>query len=135
MSCPIAQLMYPVLFVSHGRFTGSAKGIGYSIAQRLADDGVDIVINDLPSQLSKVNEVVEEIKKKGRRAIGVVGDVSKEDDVKQLVEKAVAELGSVDVVSNFTVCSTRTMRANHLVFYQIDDRECRYSQGRQISRR
>lgn len=97
--------------------TGSAKGIGYSIAHRLADDGVDIVINDLPSQLAKVNEVVEEIKKKGRRAIGVVGDVSKEDDVKQLVEKAVAELGSVDVVSNFTVCSTRTMRANHLVFY------------------
>ena len=80
--------------------TGSAKGIGYSIAQRLADDGVDIVINDLPSQLSKVNEVVEEIKKKGRRAIGVVGDVSKEDDVKQLVEKAVAELGSVDIVSD-----------------------------------
>ena len=80
--------------------TGSAKGIGYSIAQRLADDGVDIVINDLPSQLSKVNEVVEEIRKKGRRAIGVVGDVSKEDDVKQLVEKAVAELGSVDIVSD-----------------------------------
>ena len=80
--------------------TGSAKGIGYSIAQRLADDGVDIVINDLPSQLSKVNEVLEEIKKKGRRAIGVVGDVSKEDDVKQLVEKAVAELGSVDIVSD-----------------------------------
>jgi len=41
---------------------------------------------------------VEEIKKKGRRAIGVVGNVTKEEDVKALVEKTVSELGSVDIM-------------------------------------
>ena len=79
--------------------TGSARGLGFAIAQRLADDGIDIVINDLPSEIEQINEAVEVIKKKGRKAIGVPGDVTKEEDVKALVEKAVEALGSVDVVS------------------------------------
>lgn len=78
--------------------TGSAKGIGYSIAHRFADDGIDVVINDLPFESRKIDEVVEEIKKKGRRAIGVTADVTKEEEVKSLVERAVSELGSVDIV-------------------------------------
>ena len=77
--------------------TGSARGLGFAIAQRLADDGIDIVINDLPSEIEQINEAVEVIKKKGRKAIGVPGDVTKEEDVKALVEKAVEALGSVDV--------------------------------------
>ena len=79
--------------------TGSARGLGFAIAQRLADDGIDIVINDLPSEIEQINEAVEVIKKKGRKSIGVPGDVTKEEDVKALVEKAVEALGSVDVVS------------------------------------
>lgn len=78
--------------------TGSAKGIGYSIAHRLADDGIDVVITDLASESDKVNEVVEEIKKKGRKSIGVLADVTKEGDVQALVAKTVEELGSVDIV-------------------------------------
>ena len=78
--------------------TGSAKGLGYSIAHRLADDGVDVVINDLPSEADKINEVVEEIKKKGRRSIGVAANVSVEEDVIALLDKTVQELGGVDIV-------------------------------------
>jgi len=78
--------------------TGSARGIGYSIALRLADDGVDVVINDLAANEAKINEVVEEIKKKGRRSIGIVADVSKEEDVIALVDKTVKVLGSLDVM-------------------------------------
>lgn len=80
--------------------TGSARGIGYTIAHRLADDGVDVVISDLTANEAKINEVVEEIKKKGRRSIGIVADVSKEEDVIALVDKTVKELGSLDVVCN-----------------------------------
>ena len=79
--------------------TGSACGIGYAIAHRLADDGVDVVINDLSSNQDKIDEVVEEIKKKGRRSIGIAADISKEDEVKAMLDKAVEELGSLDVVS------------------------------------
>lgn len=78
--------------------TGSAKGLGYCIAHRFADDGIDVVINDLPSEADKINEVVEEIKKKGRRAIGIAGNVSVEEDVVALVNKTVEELGSLDIV-------------------------------------
>ena len=78
--------------------TGSAKGLGYSIAHRLADDGVDVVINDLPSEADKINEVVEEIRKKGRRSIGVAANVSVEEDVIALLDKTVQELGGVDIV-------------------------------------
>lgn len=78
--------------------TGSAKGIGYSIAHRFADEGIDVVINDIPSEAQKVEEVVEEIKKKGRRAVGIIANVTKEEEVKALVEKTVAELGSLDIV-------------------------------------
>lgn len=78
--------------------TGSPKGIGYSIAHRFADDGIDVVINDLPLESQKIDEVVEEIKKKGRRAIGITADVTKEEEVKALVEKTVSELGSLDIV-------------------------------------
>lgn len=78
--------------------TGSANGIGYSIAHRLADDGIDVVITDLASQSDRINEVVEEIKKKGRKSIGVIADVSSETDVQALVTKTEEELGSLDIV-------------------------------------
>lgn len=78
--------------------TGSANGIGYSIAHRLADDGIDVVITDLASQSDRINEVVEEIKKKGRKSIGVIADVSSETDVQALVAKTVEELSSLDIV-------------------------------------
>lgn len=78
--------------------TGSAKGLGYSIAHRFADDGIDVVINDLPSEADKIDEVVEEIKRKGRRAIGIAGNVSVEEDVVALVNKTIEELGSLDIV-------------------------------------
>ena len=82
--------------------TGSARGIGYAIAHRLADDGVDVVINDLSSNQDKIDEVVEEIKKKGRRSIGIAADISKEDEVRAMLDKAVEELGSLDVVSAYS---------------------------------
>lgn len=91
--------------------TGSANGIGYSIAHRLADDGIDVVITDLVSQSDRINEVVEEIKKKGRKSIGVIADVTSEEDVQALVAKTVEELGSLDIVCTstmllFIICPT-----------------------------
>lgn len=79
--------------------TGAAQGIGYAIAHRLADDGLDIVLNDISPKSAKLEEAAKEIQAKGRKCIAVVGDVSVEADVKNLVEKAVEELGGVDCVS------------------------------------
>lgn len=78
--------------------TGSAQGIGREIALRLAADGLDIALNDIPRQTEKLEALVEEIKAKGRKAIYVTGDVTSEDDIKNLINTTVEKLGSVDVV-------------------------------------
>jgi NAD(P)-dependent dehydrogenase (short-subunit alcohol dehydrogenase family) len=81
--------------------TGSAQGIGRSIAIRLAVDGYDVVINDLESNKENLEEVKKEIVADlpERRVLVVLGDVSVEEDVKGLIESTVKEFGSLNVVS------------------------------------
>jgi NAD(P)-dependent dehydrogenase (short-subunit alcohol dehydrogenase family) len=79
--------------------TGSAQGIGKEIALRLADDGFDIAINDIPSKKDNLASLAEEIRGKGRKVFEAVADVSVDDQVKGMVENTVKELGGLDVVS------------------------------------
>ncbi|KAL7283027.1 hypothetical protein ACG7TL_002451 [Trametes sanguinea] len=78
--------------------TGAAQGIGEAVALRLADDGFDVAIFDLPAKRAQVDTVVQTIQGKGRRAISVLGDASLEADVKALVDQAVQQLGGLDVM-------------------------------------
>ena len=78
--------------------TGAARGIGRAIALRLAGDGLDVAVNDLPNT-SELDDVVREIESKGRRSLAVPGDASLEEDVEKIIQKAVQKLGSLDVVS------------------------------------
>lgn len=80
--------------------TGAGKNIGRTIALTLAQDGADIVVNGR-SDVALLNAVSAEIEALGRRALAVPADVSKEDQVKELVAKAVAHFGGIDIaVSN-----------------------------------
>ncbi|KAJ7940193.1 hypothetical protein B0H13DRAFT_2299237 [Mycena leptocephala] len=78
--------------------TGAAQGIGRAIALRLAVDGFDVAVDDLPDKNDSLNTVVEEIQRLGRKAVAVVSDVSKEDEVKAMVESTVSALGRLDVM-------------------------------------
>ncbi|KLO05886.1 NAD-binding protein [Schizopora paradoxa] len=78
--------------------TGAAQGIGLSIVRQLAQDGIDIAVNDLPSKLDKIHEVVDEIRSSGRKCIAVPADISSEEQVKNMVETTARELGSVDIM-------------------------------------
>ena len=78
--------------------TGAAQGIGESIALRLADDGVDVAVFDLPAKQDQLNALVKKIQEKGRRSFAVVGDVSVEADVVAMIEKTVQTLGGLDIV-------------------------------------
>ncbi len=78
--------------------TGAAQGIGEAIALRLADDGIDVVLNDLPRKSDQLDGVVKAIQAKGRRAAAVLGDATVEADVIALVDTAVKEFGGLDIV-------------------------------------
>ncbi|KAL1750493.1 hypothetical protein FB107DRAFT_223817 [Schizophyllum commune] len=78
--------------------TGAARGIGRAIALQLADDGLDIALNDLPTTGKQLDEVRAEVEAKGRRTLVVVGDVSSEPDVERLVDETVNHFGRLDVM-------------------------------------
>ncbi|KAI0280887.1 hypothetical protein BGY98DRAFT_281086 [Russula aff. rugulosa BPL654] len=77
--------------------TGGARGIGRAIALRLAEDGLDVAVNDLPNT-SELDDVVREIESKGRRSLAVPADVSLEEGVKKIIQQVVQKLGSLDVM-------------------------------------
>ncbi|KAF7337917.1 hypothetical protein MVEN_02014900 [Mycena venus] len=88
--------------------TGGAQNIGKAISLRLAADGLDVAVADLPGQIDLLNTVVEEIQRMGCKAVAVAVDVTKEDDVKAMVEATVSTLGRLDVmVANAGVGATR----------------------------
>ena len=90
--------------------TGAARGIGACVALRFAKEGADIVALDIAKDISAVayslgnsgelDKVVNEVKAMGRRAIGVVADVSKSVQVKDAIDKAIVEFGKIDILVN-----------------------------------
>lgn len=87
--------------------TGAAQGLGRAIATRLAADGFNISLNDLPSNQSQLEELASVITKshsskgpsEGPFAHIIVGDVSDSVTVQKIVNETVSTFGSLDVVS------------------------------------
>lgn len=79
--------------------TGSGRGIGRSIALRLARDGADIVINDV-GDLAPAESVAAEVKAIGRKSLVVAADVSNSEEVNAMLAKVVAEMGRIDILVN-----------------------------------
>jgi NAD(P)-dependent dehydrogenase (short-subunit alcohol dehydrogenase family) len=79
--------------------TGASKGIGRAIALRLARDGFDIGLNDLAGEAASLLKLRAEISELDRKSCLVMGDVSFEEYVKDMVATVVAQLGGLDVVS------------------------------------
>ena len=79
--------------------TGSGRGIGKSIALKLASHGANIVINDIPSS-DYADETCEEGKKLGVECIVVKGDVRNTEDVQKLVSETMDKFGHIDIFVN-----------------------------------
>jgi 3-oxoacyl-[acyl-carrier protein] reductase len=79
--------------------TGGARGIGRSIAMTLAAAGANIVIN-YTSSSKAAEEVVEEAKKLGVSALAVKADVSKNDEIENLVKEVLNNFSSIDILVN-----------------------------------
>lgn len=79
--------------------TGAGQGIGRGIAEVFAREGADVVVNDL-SLDARTEEVAGNIRKLGRRALAIQGDVSKRADLERIFDEAWQQLGPVDILVN-----------------------------------
>lgn len=79
--------------------TGAATGIGQAIAIRFAREGAAVVVDYIGSP-DTPNKTEEIIKSSGGKTIAVSADISKPNQVQQLVDSAVKEYGKLDIVVN-----------------------------------
>ena len=78
--------------------TGGGSGIGRGIALRLVKEGASVVVFDRVREGAE--KVVGEIRALGRRAIAVIGDVTKSEDIEDMVNAAIKEFGRIDILIN-----------------------------------
>ena len=79
--------------------TGSGRGFGAVLARAFAREGAHIVVH-YNSSASGAEETAAEVRKLGRRALLVKGNIASLDEVRRMTEKAFAEFGHVDVLVN-----------------------------------
>jgi SDR family mycofactocin-dependent oxidoreductase len=90
--------------------TGGGRGMGRSHCLALAREGADIVTfdicKDLPpigyslSRNEELDETVGQVKALGRKAISLIADVSKAQEVKGVVDRAIDKFGKIDILVN-----------------------------------
>ena len=78
--------------------TGASYGMGRTMAELFAEEGAAVVITARHQE--KLDEVVDGIRAKGGKAVGVVADVCSTEDTKKVFETALKEFGDVDILIN-----------------------------------
>ena len=79
--------------------TGASRGIGRAIALTLAEAGADVAVN-YAGNAAAAEEVAAEIRKMGRRALILQGDVSQTEAAASMLDAVVAEFGRCDILVN-----------------------------------
>ena len=79
--------------------TGSSRGIGRAIAQRLSHDGAAVAVNYV-SNANSAEEIAAEIKACGGDAIALQADVSKIEDIRRLFDQTIDHFGRLDILIN-----------------------------------
>ncbi|MFD0353361.1 SDR family oxidoreductase [Streptomyces sp. NPDC127110] len=80
--------------------TGGDSGIGRAVCLAFAREGADVVFTHLPEEAEEAGETARLIREAGRTAVAVVCDIRNEGECTALVEKAVGELGGIDLLVN-----------------------------------
>ena len=79
--------------------TGASKGIGAGIAKHLAAEGAAVVVN-YASAKTDADKVVDEITKRGGKAVAVQGNVAKKAEVERLFAAGKKAFGKIDILVN-----------------------------------
>ncbi|MBW8687744.1 SDR family oxidoreductase [Chitinophaga sp. B61] len=80
--------------------TGGDSGMGRAAAIAYAREGADVAINYLPAEEEDAQEVVALIKKAGRKAVAIPGDLREEAFCQKMIAEAVRQLGGLDILVN-----------------------------------
>ncbi|WP_226675407.1 3-hydroxybutyrate dehydrogenase [Rossellomorea aquimaris] len=78
--------------------TGSASGIGFELGKSYAENGSKVVLTDLNEE--GVKAAAENLKDLGYEAIGLKADVTSEEDIQNMIDKAYQQYGRIDVLVN-----------------------------------
>src|SRR4051812_37907182 len=78
--------------------TGGDSGMGRAAAIAYAREGADVAINYYPSEEPDAREVIALVSEAGRKGVPIPGDLRDENFCKQMVARAVEELGGLDIV-------------------------------------
>lgn len=78
--------------------TGAGRGIGKGIALTLAEAGVDVTV--AARTVEQIEQTAKEIRKLERRALVVPADVTKKDQVENVVEQTISHFGKIDILVN-----------------------------------
>jgi NAD(P)-dependent dehydrogenase (short-subunit alcohol dehydrogenase family) len=102
--------------------TGGATGLGKTFGEALAEYGADIAIADIDEATAR--QTAAQIEKMGRRSCVVKADVTRPDEVQQMVEKTVARFGAIDILINNAGVTAKGMRIHEMpldVFDRVID--------------
>ena len=78
--------------------TGGAKGMGEAICRKFAEEGANLIVNDI--DFAGAQKVADEINQNGGTAVANKVDQTKRDEVNLSVEKAKAQFGKIDILIN-----------------------------------
>ncbi len=79
--------------------TGSGRNIGRATILRLAAEGAHVVVNSRTNQ-EEADAVAKEAQARGVKALSVLADVSRKDQVDSMVSRALSEFGKIDILIN-----------------------------------
>jgi NAD(P)-dependent dehydrogenase (short-subunit alcohol dehydrogenase family) len=80
--------------------TGGDSGIGRAVALAFAREGADVLLSYLGEEQSDAEITAELVRAAGRQAVLVPGDIRSEGHCQTIVERALAELGRIDILVN-----------------------------------
>lgn len=95
--------------------TGASSGIGKSVALTLAEVKANVILVDI--RIDMLNQLVEQINKRGQKAIAIKADVSKKVEVVRMVQETLKEFTKIDILVN---CAGINRRAPAEIYTEED---------------
>lgn len=110
---------------------GGSRGIGRDVAVALADAGADVVVAARTEQVTDprlpgtIGSVAEEVRARGRRALAVKADVTKDEELEAMVQQTMDTFGRLDILFNNAAIlvpgTMRTVQPRHLdLMWRVD---------------